>query len=473
MNVSNTHILIVDDDKDYALTLKKCLKDIGEIEVVHTEKNFRKVFKPYKYDVVLLDLRLREGKEGLDLLAYIIEENPSSVVIVISGYGDIATAVEALQKGAKTFLEKDRVSPQEIRIRVEHALKDSAAERRIQQLEASQEKDEIIGDDPKIQNIRDLIKLVAQDGETTVLIRGETGTGKELVARAIHKTGVRKEGPFISVALPDMNPETITSELFGHERGAFTGAQSRHHGFFEQAHRGILFMDEIGDLPSDIQVKLLKVLDHKIFRRMGGDEDISVDVQIVTATNRPLEEMMKTGNFRKDLYYRLKVFEIHLPPLRERQGDIPVLAKYFLTRLRRKGRTSAKDFSNDAIELLLHYNWPGNVRELKSVIESVALKSKLEGAEKITKKQLYFLFMSDDLSQDDYERNVFKKLAEEELKMVDKALIQSGGKKTETWKLLNYPNRFTMLRRVKRIIGEYPEIADKFPELIRRYGVVE
>ncbi len=468
MGRERRQILIVDDDRQYVEDLQEVLNDLGKVDIAYSEEEFREIFRPYRYDIILLDLRLKEGKEGLDLLQYIIEEDPSSIVIVISGYGDIATAVEALQKGAKTFLEKDKVTPPEIKIRVEHALKESIAERRIRQLEQNQEIDEIIGDDPKIQNIRGLINLVAQDGETTVLIRGETGTGKELVARAIHRVGVRKDGPFVSVALSDMNPETITSELFGHEKGAFTGAQSRHYGFFEQAHRGVLFIDEIGDLPLELQVKLLRVLDQKRFRRMGGKEDITVDVQVVTATNQPLEEMVKDGRFREDLYFRLKVFEIHLPPLRERKGDILLLAKYFLSQLRHKGRTPATDFTDDATALMLSYHWPGNVRELKAVVENVALRCRLEGCKKITSKHLSpHLFIQEQSGTDD--ADIFRNLAEYELKMVEDALIRSGGKKTEAWKLLNYPNRFSMLRRVKRIMNEYPDIADKFSELKKRY----
>jgi len=267
---------------------------------------------------------------------------------------------------------------------------------------------------------------VARDGETTVLIRGETGTGKELVARGIQRLGVRKEGPFVSVALTDINPETITSELFGHEKGAFTGAVARYHGFFEQAHKGVLFMDEIGDLPHDIQVKLLRVLDQKRFRRMGGTEDISVDVQMVTATNRPLEEMIKDGRFREDLYYRLKVFEIHLPPLRERRSDIQLLAEYFLHQIRSKGRTPAKGFTDDANGMMLNYRWPGNVRELKSVVESAALRCRLEGMERISRNHIVPLLMSQEMSTDETEGGISRALAEHELKMVETALIRSG-----------------------------------------------
>lgn len=470
MTVQSANILIVDDDREYVCDLKDYLVEIGKVDMVFSEEGFRKAFFPYRYDLILLDLRLREGKEGLDLLEYIIEEDPSSVVIVISGYGDIATAVEALHKGAKTFLEKDKVSPSEIRIRVEHALKESAAERKIRQLEASQETDEIVGDDPKIQKIRDLINLVAQDGDTTVLIRGETGTGKELVARAIHRIGVRSQGPFVTTALVEKNSETITSELFGHEKGAYTGAVARRYGCFEEAHKGVLFLDEIGDLPGDMQVRLLRVIDQKIFRRMGGNEDISVDVQVVTATNRPLEEMIKDGSFREDLYYRLKVFEIHLPPLRERKVDIPLLAGYFLHQLRKKGRTPSQGFSDDAFELMLHYKWPGNVRELKSVVESVALRCRLEGITKTTRKHLEPLLFSLDRAIEPKESDIFQRLAKTELVMVEDALIRAGGKKTEAWKLLKYRDRFSMLRRVKRIIKEYSDIAEQFPEVMKRYS---
>lgn len=468
--MNDIQILIVDDSKDYALELEDSLAGLGYVEKAYCEEDFRRTFAPYKYDLIFLDLHLKEGKEGLDLLDHIIEEDPSSVVIVISGYGDIATAVEALQKGAKTFLEKGKISLSEIRLRAEHAIKQSAAERRIRQLEASQEIDEIVGDDPKIKKIRDLIHLVAQDGETTVLIRGETGTGKELIAKAIYRLGARKRGPFVAVALTD-NPDTITSALFGHEKGAFTGASERHHGYFEQAHKGILFMDEIGDLPPDLQIRILRVIDSKSFRRMGGREDIRVDTQVVTATNRPLEEMIKDGRFRKDLYYRLKVFEIYLPPLRERQMDIPLLAEYFLHQLRKKGRTPAKSFSDDTVKLMLNYSWPGNVRQLRAAIESSALSCKLEGSSKIRKKyfQPLILDQNDVYADTDTDTDIFRNLAEIEIKLVDEALKKSGGKKTEAWKLLKYPNRFSMLRRIKRIMTEYPELADKFPVLKKSY----
>ena len=469
MNVNNTHILIVDDDKDYALELKKSLLEIGKVDAVHSEEEFKTVFAPYKYDLIFLDLRLKEGKEGLDLLEDIIGEDPLSVVIIISGYGDIATAIEALDKGAVTFLEKSKVSPQEIRIHAEHALRESVQERRIRQLERSREIDEFVGDDPKIQKIKELINGVAQDGETTILIRGETGTGKELVAKAIHRLGIRSRGPFVTTALVEKNPETITSELFGHEKGAFTGAIARQYGCFEEAHRGVLFLDEIGDLPGNLQAKLLRVIEEKKFRRMGGDRDINVDVQVVTATNRPLEEMKDDGRFREDLYYRLNVFPIHLPPLRERRKDIPLLAKYFLNHLRKKGKTQIRNFADNAVELMLNYRWPGNVRQLQSVVSSAVLICGFEGSPKIAKRHIEPLLLPKPAPHEISSSDIFKTLAETELRMVENALVRCGGKKTQAWKLLGYKNRFSMLRRVKRIINEHPEVAERFPELKKNY----
>lgn len=481
MNVTKTHILIVDDEKDYALSLKEKLEDMGVIEIVHDEVAFIKKFKPYRYDLVILDLKLKEGKEGLLLLSYIMDEDPTTAVIVNSGCGDIATAVKALHMGARTFLEKG-LSTHELRLKVEQTLKEAIAGRKIRQLEPVTCKDEIIGEDPKIEKIKDMIRLVAQDGETTVLIRGETGTGKELVAKTIYCTGVRSRGPFVSIALTDLNKDTITSELFGHEKGAFTGSIDKYNGCFEQAHKGLLFIDEIGELPPDLQIKLFRVLDNKNFRRMGGTLDIEVDVQVVTATKLPLEEILRAEKLREDLYYRLKVFEISLPPLRERQGDIHLLAGYFLGRLLQKGRTIAVGFDEEALKLMLRYRWPGNVRELKAVVESAALRSKLDGIDKIMPEHFANLLMDQakelilDLTMDQSkdvgvgDRDIERALADTEMSLIEEALIKSGGKKTEAWKLLKYKNRFAMTRRVKKIIETYPEMLDKYSEVKTIYS---
>jgi DNA-binding NtrC family response regulator len=471
MNPIDPCILIVDDDKKYADHLQRALSDLGHVDIAVSEAEFLTAFAPYKYDLVLLDLRLREGKEGLDLLDAIIEEDPLSAVIIISGYGDIATAVEALKRGARTFLEKGKISPEEIKLRVEHTLKEMVQERRIRQLERAQETDEIIGEDPKVHRVREQIAIAAQNGETTVLILGETGTGKELVARAIHRTGVRSAGPFFPVSLVEKGPETITSELFGHEKGAFTGSVERRFGYFEEAHKGILFLDEIGDLTPEIQAKLLRVLDQKTFRRMGGKRDIQVDVQVLTATNRPLQELIREGRFREDLYYRLNPFEITLPPLRERRGDIGLLAVYFLNQLRKKGTTTATALTDEALDVLANSVWRGNIRELHSVILRAALECNHERGTRVTKRHIepHCMPGENPLAMSSKEDGIFRVLADTELHLVEKALSQAGGKKTVAWKMLGYPDRFSMLRRVKRILKEYPDIAERYQEVKKSY----
>ena len=469
MDVKNAHILVVDDDRDYARSLEAALSKIGKVTLVHSEDEFQKHFRPYRYDLILLDLRLREEMEGLDLLEFIIEEDPAAAVIVISGYGDIATAVEALNKGARNFLDKSKSPLDLIRVTVEHTLRENVADRRIRQLEAVQGTEEIIGDDPKIKEICELIQIVARQGNFSVLIRGETGTGKELVARAIHKAGPRKDGPFVDVSLLEKNSETITSELFGHEKGAYTGAEKRRRGLFEEAHKGILFLDEIGDLPTDIQVKLLRVLDQRKFRRMGGKADIRVDVQVVTATNRPLEEMVKDGGFRSDLYYRLNVFPIHIPPLRERRSDIPLLARYFLHKMREHGEIPTLDLTDNAIQLMLSYQWPGNVRELESAVKNGAAICVFEAGKKINGRHLQKFFLLPDTSFADTEADILKRLSEQELQMVDSALIKTGGNKGAAQILLGYQDRFTMLRRVKKICEKYPDLVDNFPAVLKSY----
>ena len=469
MNVPKYHFLIVDDDVPYAINLKEALADMGSADVAHSSQQFHAVFKPYKYDLILLDLRLEVDLEGLDLVQHIIEEDPSAIVIVVSGYGDIATAVKALRKGAKNFLEKGKVSVKEIRTYIEFSIKESLAERRIRQLESLQESDDIIGDDPNMNNIKDLIRKAANHGDAKVLIRGETGTGKELVAKAIHKMGLRKEWPFISVALTDNSLETISSELFGHEKGAFTGASRKHSGYFERAHRGVLFIDEIGDLPLGIQLKLLRVLESNTFTRMGGEHEISVDTQIITATNKNIEELVRQGKFREDLYWRIKGVEIHIPPLRERQKDIMLIAEHFLGQLRKKGKTTIKSFSEDAQRIFTSYGWPGNVRELRNVIDSVTIHHEL--GEKITSEHITkLLHKTHEPSMALDEWDIQRNLADFEMKMANAALKATNGKKIDACTLLKYSNRFTMIKRLKKLISTYPDIALRYPMLNKHYG---
>jgi DNA-binding NtrC family response regulator len=463
-----SHILVIDDDKKYIKELKGALEAVGVVETGYCVEDFYNLYQPHKYDLLLIDLRLEKEYEGLELVKYAIEEDPNTPVLVITGYANIDTAIEALKNGASSYIQKDKTSINQILVKVKETLDNVRYKHIIKTLIGTE--DEIVGEDDKIREAIKHAKLVGNDGKATVLIRGGTGTGKELVAKTIHQTGVRENGPFIPVAIPVLNESTVVSELFGHEKGAFTGATKRHIGYIEQAHNGILFLDEVGDLSNEAQLKLLRFLDNKKFRRMGGDKDISVDVQVVTATNQDLEELISKGRFREDLFYRLKVFEIYLPPLRERKRDIELLSNYFLTKLYENNRTTAREFSEEVLKILMEYKWPGNVRELKQVIESAALKAKMEEKETIHKG-----FLPDEIkgrtpkNLDDKSIHVEKILAEKELQYIEDALKKTNWRKTEAWKLLGYPNRFTIRRKVLTHFDDYPELSKEFPELFKAY----
>ena len=462
-----THILVIDDDKKFVKSLKKVLKVLGRVDTGYTVQDFYKLFSPHKYDIILVDLRLEKEYEGLELIRYIVEEDPSVPVIVITGYASVDSAIDAIHLGASLYLQKDKITFEEILVKIKDVLSSIQFKYKMSSLI---EELEIIGEDPKIKDVIRLATLVANDGEATVLLHGETGTGKELIARFIHRTGKRKDGPFISVAIPALNKSTVVSELFGHEKGAFTGAMKKHVGYIEQAHKGILFLDEIGELDTETQVKLLRFLDSKIFRRMGGDRDLSVDVQIVAATNRDLKKLVEEGAFREDLYYRLKVFEIELPPLRERKGDIVRLANYFLTNLFQKNRTTAREFSEEVIDIFQSHTWPGNVRELKQVVESAALKAKLTGKTRITTGMLPEELKDGLKSKQIREgRGVEYMIARTELEYIQNALEKTNWKKNEAWKLLGYSSRFVLRRKVMGYFRKYPELADTFPKLRAKF----
>ena len=463
----NAHILIIDDDKKFVERVKNALVHLGKITAGYSEGDFYALFRPHVYDLLLIDMRLKEEKEGLELLKYAREEDPAVPVVVITAYASVDTAIEALQTGAKTYIQKEKILETELVAIVERYIQEKKANERIEFLLKERGKIHIVGEDPKIEAVLKLCRLAAEDGESSVLIRGETGTGKELIARFIHETGKRKEGPFVAVAISSLNKDTITSELFGHEKGAFTGANSRHQGYFEQAHKGVLFLDEIGDLSLDVQKMLLRVLETKTFRRLGGKQDIEVDIQLLTATNAPLEKMVEQGTFRSDLYYRLKVIEIVLPPLRERKNDIMLLAEYFLKDLYKKGRTTAKRFSSDVEQVFLQFHWPGNVRELKNVVERAGLMAKLGMSEIITLAHL-----PNDLSPKKIRKevnNVEKILAETELIHIQDALGKTGWKKTEAWRILGYKNRFILRRRVVKIFNKFPEFAEVYRKLYKAF----
>jgi len=364
-------ILIVDDEEGILDTLSGILEDEGyEVITASSGEEALQQFREFSPEVVLLDVWL-PGKDGIEILKKIKEGNNFASVIMISGHSNIDTAVNAIKFGAYDFLEKP-LSLERVLIQVRNALEMQRLERRI-----GEERWEIIGESPPMIALKETIKKVAASNSRT-LIFGESGTGKELVARAIHNASPRRNSDFVEVNCAAIPQELIESELFGHEKGSFTGAFERKKGKFEMAHEGTLFLDEIGDMSPATQAKVLRVIETQEFQRVGGNKKIKVDVRIIAATNKNLQEEIRKNNFREDLYFRLNVVPIHIPPLRERKEDIPLLAEYFLKLFARQYGQRPKKLSKTVIQSLMNYDWPGNVRELKNTIERFVIMNPAE-----------------------------------------------------------------------------------------------
>lgn len=481
MSVPKEIVLIVDDDSEYLHALETALRrEFTVISASTAEEAQRRLNQGVT--LALLDIRLKEddpaNKDGLLLLESIKQARPDLPVVMMTAYGDIDIAIEAMKLGAADFIQKARVDIREFRKVLNNALERFRLERRVAELEEDLrrlEPWELVGDDPKIHEIRNLVDIVAQDGYCTVLIRGETGTGKELVARAIHSRGWRKERPFVPVLLPALPQELVATELFGHVKGAFTDAKEKRVGYIEKAQGGVLFLDEIGELSPDVQLKLLRVLETKTFARLGNSEEITVDIQVVCATNRNLEEAIKQGQFREDLFFRLKTMEIYLPPLRDRAEDIAQLVDHFLFLFRQQGRTKLAGVSPTVLECLAQYHFPGNVRELKSVIERAMMLANNNRHPLIEVTDL--LLEAQQKTQVSIEPfpiqlgeegvNLDEELARLKLAYIQEALRLTEGKKTEAGRMLGLNDRFALHRRVKRIGEAYPHLKNAFP-LVRK-----
>ncbi len=368
-----TTVLIVDDEEVARSFLRDALEDAGyEALEAGDLAQAHQHLDAGAADIVLLDVRLPDGS-GLSLLDRLELENPRPPVILITAHGEVEMAVEAMKKGAQDFLEK----PLDIErlLNAVHKCQEIVALRRELELlrrAASDQVQMVVGETPRMKQIMDEAARAAQ-AQVSVLIEGETGTGKEVLARAIHAMGPRADKPFIPINCPAMPDTMIESELFGHEAGAFTGAQKRKPGLIEIADGGILFLDEIASTKPDVQAKLLRVLEERSFRRVGGVNEIKVDIQILAASNRDLKAMIAEGTFREDLYYRLKLFNLHLPPLRERVADIPALVGSFIRQINMRIGGHVDQISPRAIEALKAHPWPGNIRELRHVIERAML----------------------------------------------------------------------------------------------------
>ncbi|HUJ33075.1 MAG TPA: sigma-54 dependent transcriptional regulator [Candidatus Acidoferrum sp.] len=365
------HILVVDDDANTLASLSRAFRLAGhEATVCDNAARALDLVKAERFDLILSDV-VMPGKDGIALLEDFRKNGVTSPVVMMSGQATIEMAVRSTRLGANDFLEKP-ISTEKLLWTVENALRITRLEEENRDLKRRLGRHQIVWASPAMRELLAHVEQVAAT-ETRVCIRGETGTGKELIARALHEKGPRREGSFISLNCAAIPAELLESELFGHEKGSFTGAAGRHIGKFEQAHRGTLFLDEIGDMPLTMQAKLLRVLEEGEIERVGGDKPIAVDVRIIVATHRNLEEQVREGTFREDLYHRIYVFPIMLPPLRERREDIDILAQHFARQLAEQNGWKPKSFSRDAMEELKGYSWPGNVRELRNVIERILL----------------------------------------------------------------------------------------------------
>ena len=368
-------ILLIEDNKDMQTMLKLLLEDEGFIvKISRTAEEGLRILSQENFDLVLADIKL-PGKSGLDILPDIFELSPNISVIYITAYGTIEKAVQAVKNGAFDFITKP-FDPDYLILQIKRAISQNVLIRKYQ-LFKEEFPDllgvpKIIGKSKVFMKVLEEVKKVA-NSDATVLILGESGTGKELIARAVHFLSPRAKNPFIAINCAAIPETLLENELFGHEKGAYTGAISRQLGKFELANKGSILLDEIGELPLSLQVKLLRVIEEKTIERIGGSRSIKVDVRIIASTNRDLFQMVKQKKFREDLYYRLNVFPIKLPPLRQRKEDILLLAEYFLNKFSLDFKKQKLYLSEQAKEKLLNYHWPGNVRELQNCIERAVI----------------------------------------------------------------------------------------------------
>ncbi len=374
--MTDLRILLVEDESAIRLALSGLLKREGfEIEQAASGDEALALLDRAHFDFVLTDLALGEGASGMDVLKHAKQHQPETPVVMITAHGNEKIAVDAMKLGADDYVPKP-FDNDEIRLVVRRCLERTQLARENRILRARVEKDygmgNLIGSGPAMRQVFETIQKVAET-DLTVLIRGESGTGKELVAQALHENSSRKGRPFVAVNCAAISAELVESELFGHEKGAFTGADARRAGRFEAANGGTIFLDEIGDMAPETQAKVLRVLQERSFERVGGTQQLEVDVRVVAATHRDLEKDVAEGRFREDLYYRLKVVELQLPPLRERREDLAALADRFARQVAERLERDPKPLSDEALAALARHAWPGNVRELRNVIEQATV----------------------------------------------------------------------------------------------------
>lgn len=367
-------LLIVDDDRNTRAGLEKALGGKYEVILAESGEKALKTLGETTVDLILSDIRM-PGMDGLVLLQRALARSPQPVCVMMTAYGTVDTAVEAMKRGAADYVQKPYLLD-DLEMKLDRALRSRRIEvenvNLQQQLNSKYGLESIIGNSEAMQNVFEMIRQAAPT-QATILLQGESGTGKELVAHAIHRLSPRAKNPFVAVHCAALSPTIIESELFGHEKGAFTGANERHIGRFEMADSGVFFLDEVSEIPQSTQAKLLRVLEEHQFERVGGNSPVDINIRLIAATNKNLRTMVEQGTFRNDLFFRLDVANIVLPPLRDRIGDIPILANHFLSLLSKESGKDFTEISNEALNILSAYSWPGNVRELRNAIQKIVI----------------------------------------------------------------------------------------------------
>ena len=456
-------ILVVDDEESIREFFEIMLKREGyEVQTAPNGREALELLKKVQVDLIISDMQMPEVS-GLELLTKVKELDPEMVVLMITAFGSTDTAVEAMKLGAYDYIQKP-FKIDEVKIIIRQALEKRSLKLENQQLKkelgTKYAFDNIIGGAPPMMRIYEMVKRVANT-KSSVLITGESGTGKELIARAIHYNGPLKDRPFVTVNCGAIPENLMESEMFGHKKGSFTGAIADKKGLFEVANTGTIFLDELGELPLTMQVKLLRVIQEGTFKRVGGTEDITVDVRIISATNKNLDNEVKTGRFREDLFYRMNVIQIHSPPLRERKEDIVMLASHFLDKFSKVLGMGVKKISNEAMEVIKRYHYPGNVRELENIIErTVALEpNPIILPESLPRHMLDTQAPTGPLDANKIEIDAEKGIdlerlvADFERTLLTKALQQTGGIKKKAARLLSISFRSMRYRVDKYALG--------------------
>ncbi|MCB9540779.1 MAG: sigma-54-dependent Fis family transcriptional regulator [Myxococcales bacterium] len=459
-------ILVIDDNETMREGIAHTVRRMGhEVDTAASGQAGLKAFEERAADFVISDLKM-EGMDGIEVLQAIKAKHPEVLLMIVTGFGTIETAVSAMKLGAFDFITKP-FPPEVLRLKVQAALDALKQRNKVERLERHNEilraelddryrpvdRTDLVGSSPAMLRVLQTVQKVAA-ADSTVYIYGESGTGKELVARALHRTSRRAEGPFIKVNCGALAETLLESELFGHEKGSFTSAIKRKLGRFELADGGTLFLDEIGDISPAIQLKLLRVLQEREFERVGGEETIRVDVRVISATNKDLRAAVDAGTFREDLFYRLHIVPITLPPLRERAADIEPLAQHFITKLRDRAASDVREISPGALEALQRYPWPGNVRELENAIEQSLVFAEGDTLEKrdlpahVTGTSLSMPTLPDD------DMPLTERLETLEKALIERAFDQAEGVKTECARLLGIKTSALYYKLEKYGIGQ-------------------